>query len=96
MQAAALGSNRTRLCGEKPVYENIFDVEFVGQTDAELPAGPTASLTLRLNHIREGWRSFTFTLPTLASQAAVGVITSANIPTTQSPSYSIDVTGIRP
>ena len=46
----------------------------------------TATLTVRLNHRREGWRSFTFTLPTASAAAA------ATAPVTTQP--TVDVTGV--
>lgn len=91
---ASIGVTRAQLCGANPIYENILDIDFSAETDAELPPASTGSFTIRLGHRREGWRSFTFT-PTLASQvpAAGNVQTTVTTPT---PAPRIDVTGVRP
>lgn len=83
------GVSRLDLCGAAPVYENILDVEFVTETDAQLPPINTPSLTIRINHRREGWRSFTFAVPSLASQSAQQPQAGANL---APPPVTVDVT----
>jgi hypothetical protein len=68
---AVLGMGRDKLCGTTPTYENILDVAFTTADDAQLPPAATPALTLRLNHRREGWQTFTFTLPAVAPSASV-------------------------
>jgi hypothetical protein len=81
--------SRLTLCGAEPVYENILDVAFVTETDAQLPPSSTAALTIRINHRREGWRSFTFALPSLSSTVAQQPQATVNV---AAPPVMVDVT----
>jgi hypothetical protein len=72
-------------CGSPPTFENVLDVKFAAPADAGLPPASTSAITIRLNHRREGWRSFTFPFPTLAetvasSAAAAALPTTVDIP----------------
>ena len=81
-----------KACGTPKTYENILTVDFAAPADASLPPASTSTLTIRMNHRREGWRTFTFTLPTLASAVAAGVPATTVAPATTQP--TVDVTGI--
>ncbi len=69
-QVIGAGAWLSKACGVPKTYENVLDVTFAAAADVLLPPAGTSSLTIRLNHRREGWRSFTFTLPSLATVAA--------------------------
>ena len=69
------------VCGNPRTYENILDVRFIAETDDALPPSTTSSITVRLNHRREGWRSFTLAIP---AEPPPAVITAP----------MVDVTGI--
>jgi hypothetical protein len=71
------------------VYENVLDVEFSAADDASLPPTSTASVTLRLNHRREGWNTFTFNLPSLADEVADLPVEVGPI---QPPPQTVDIT----
>lgn len=71
-----------KACGVPPVYENVLDVTFSAADDAGLPPATLASITIRVNQRREGWRSFTFALP-------------AAPPPPQPPLTTVDVTQVR-
>ena len=75
-QYIALPSAIGLACGAPPTYENVLDVKFAAPADAGLPPASTASITLRINHRREGWRSFTFPFPTLVQTVAGGATTA--------------------
>lgn len=85
-QYAALPSSVGLACGAPPTYENVLDVKFAAPADASLPPASTSNITIRLNHRREGWRSFTFPFPTLqetvaaATQVMVAVPPSTSTP----------------
>jgi hypothetical protein len=81
------------LCGATPVYENVLDIEFTAPTDAELPASSTATVTVRLNHRREGWNTFTFTVPPAFDLADLPVtVGPVGPPPPPPPSQSVDIT----
>jgi hypothetical protein len=71
----------------------VLEVEFAAESDALLPPSSTPSLTIRLNHRREGWRTFTFNLPTLADAVAAQTQAAAS---TTAPPVQVDVTRISP
>lgn len=58
-----LGTTLASACGDKPIFENVLEVAFSAATDAELPAAAAGSVTVRLQHRREGWQSFSYTIP---------------------------------
>ncbi|HWP38445.1 MAG TPA: hypothetical protein VNL18_12915 [Gemmatimonadales bacterium] len=89
-----------KLCGATPTFENILDVQFTAESDASLPAAGTTSLTLRLNHRREGWHTFTYAIPaTLAAGVTnvTGAVTqpTTTLTTTTVTAPTIDVTKVR-
>jgi hypothetical protein len=63
------GLSMAKACGQPRVYENVLDVRFAAASDALLPPASTSTITIRLNHRREGWRSFTFAIPAAATLA---------------------------
>jgi hypothetical protein len=69
--AMSLGMTAATLCGATPMYENVLAVGFTAASDTELPASSTATITIRLNHRREGWNTFTFAVPPAPSLADV-------------------------
>jgi hypothetical protein len=79
----------SKACGSPPTYSNILDVKFVAPSDASLPPSSTAALTIRMNHRREGWRSFTFTLPSIASTVAGAATTVPTVAVPPAPSYGV-------
>jgi hypothetical protein len=81
-----------KACGSPKTYENILEVAFAAADDASLPPSSTSTLTIRLNHRREGWRTFAFVLPTLATTVANATQT-ATTPAATTPT-SVDITGI--
>jgi hypothetical protein len=81
---ALLGVGLGKLCGATPTYENILDVAFTAADDAQLPPANTTAITLRLNHRREGWQTFTFTFPALAPP-----------PTITTTAVQVDVTRVK-
>ncbi len=87
--ALSLGATVLKLCGATPTYENLLNVEFTAPTDAGLPASSTAAVTVRLNHRREGWHTFTWQIP-----SAIVQIVDTPVTTTQSttPPPTVDVT----
>ena len=90
---AAVGLTLEQLCGKTPVYENLLRITFSAPADASLPAANLASITVRLNHRREGWQSFTFSIPqpTVAA-VAPGVVTTTTTTTPTTP--KVDVTTV--
>ena len=88
-------------CAQPRVYENILDVKFTAAEDANLPAASMSSITVRLNHRREGWRTFTFAIPPVQSVITAGApvtTTAAPATTAAAPSSTtlptVDITGI--
>lgn len=94
---AAIGLTVQQLCGGSPVYENLLRITFSAPADASLPAANLASITVRLNHRREGWQTFTFTIPQL-SVMAVAPGAMSTTPTTSTPSIvtapKVDITTV--
>ena len=68
-QIVGLGATLSKACGSPKTYENVLDVTFASEADSGLPPASTTSLTIRVNHRREGWRTFTFTFPTITAAA---------------------------
>ncbi|MDH5235328.1 MAG: hypothetical protein OEW77_10235, partial [Gemmatimonadota bacterium] len=91
-QLAGPGISRSKLCGADPVIENVLDIAFSAPADDQLPPSSTATITVRLNHRREGWRSFTYSLPSLAAAAAQAAATTTAV----APAVTVDVTKVRP
>jgi hypothetical protein len=87
--ALSLGMTVGKLCGAEPTYENILKIEFSAATDAELPASSTANVTVRLNHRREGWYTYTWQIPPAYTQV-VDVPTTTTQATTAP--TTVDVT----
>ena len=79
-------------CSAPRMYENILDVRFAAAADAGLPPGGTTTLTLRLNHRREGWRVITASLPPLTTSAAAAAAVTNTV--AQPGPTMVDVTGI--
>ncbi|MGH7639027.1 MAG: hypothetical protein ACREOK_15360 [Gemmatimonadaceae bacterium] len=87
--------SKAQACRKPAVYENILDVRFAAESDAALPVPGTSSITVRLNHRREGWRSFTFTIPPEAPLVVTAAPTVVNTaPTVATPPPTVDITGI--
>lgn len=86
-QIIGLSASMAKACGLPRVYENVLDVRFTALADASLPAPGTTSLTIRLSHRREGWRSFVFALPAQPTLAST-------LPSTQATPAMVDVTGV--
>lgn len=78
-QYVAMVSSVGLACGTPPTYENVLDVKFAAPADASLPPAATSSITIRINHRREGWRSFTFAFPTLQETLATGATAPAMV-----------------
>lgn len=53
----------SKACAQPRTYENVLDVRFAAASDPSLPSASLSSITVRMNHRREGWRSFTFAIP---------------------------------
>ena len=101
----ALGATVGKLCGATPALENLLDIQFSAESDASLPAAGSPTISVRLNHRREGWHTFTYNIPAPVSVAAaaadVTVVTGAitqpttTIITTTVTSPVIDITKVR-
>jgi hypothetical protein len=100
-----LGATVGKLCGSSPTFENILEVQFSAESDASLPAASMPTLTLRLNHRREGWHTLTYSLPqpslvTSADpvSAAAAAVTQPAVPGTTAATLTspvVDVTKVR-
>ena len=95
-QLALLTGSVSKACGTPRIYENVLDVQFVAPSDAALPPSTTPSITIAMNHRREGWRSFTFAIPAPPALTAGAATTGAAPAVTTAPSAPtmVDVTGI--
>jgi hypothetical protein len=102
-QIAIDSKSASRACISPRTYENILDVAFSAVNDSELPPSATSNITVRLNHRREGWRSFTFAIPAPPSVANTVVTTAGSTSTTSATtgaattsttSTMVDVTGV--
>ncbi|HXV87165.1 MAG TPA: hypothetical protein VD793_10720, partial [Gemmatimonadales bacterium] len=73
----SLGATVGKLCGTQPTFENILDITFTSDSDDTLPAATAPTISVRLNHRREGWHSFTYNVPAPSVAAAVaGAVTA--------------------
>jgi hypothetical protein len=91
---AGLGITVRDLCGATPTYENVLAVSFTAASDASLPSASTGTITLRMNHRREGWQTFTFTVPPPVPPT-VARTPIPPPPPTAPPVTKVDVTGVR-
>jgi hypothetical protein len=97
-----LGATVGKLCGATPTFENILNIRFSSESDAALPGAAAPTVTVRLNHRREGWYSFTYSIPapppiTTNVDATAGAVTQPTSTTTTTvvTSPTIDVTKVR-
>lgn len=86
-----LGGTTATLCSQPTVYDNVLAVTFSAADDASLPAATTPSITIRLNHRREGWQTFTFAIPQPIVATPPGGITTPP-PPPPPPPPTVDVT----
>jgi hypothetical protein len=92
--AVSLSTNSRAVCGATPVYENVLDIEFTAADDAQLPASGAPSISVRLNHRREGWNTFTFTVPPPPTLADLPLTEVGPVgpPPPPAPNQTVDVT----
>ena len=77
--ATSLGTSVRALCGAVPTYENVLRIDFTAPTDAGLPASATTDVTVRINHRREGWNTFTWQIPSAIAPIATVPVTTVDV-----------------
>jgi len=77
--ATSLGTSVRTLCGAVPTYENVLRIDFTAPTDAGLPASATTDVTVRINHRREGWNTFTWQIPSAIAPIATVPVTTVDV-----------------